>query len=244
MTPMKAGDMDRYCIQSDGQRICVEIVRKKMKTVRLKVNRDHRVVLSAPHAVTDRWIRQYIDSKAAWIQKQIKKVGTGRQAFPAVIRSGAHIRILGREYAIQVLPSGKNAVTMTDSHLVIETRDPGDQEALTSQLDRWWRRQAHDRYMISLCKYYPLVEGRGVKMPRLSVRRMKTLWGSCSAHRGVVTLNYYLYKLPLGCIDYIVFHELAHFLYRYHDRDFYGFIARYMPDWKERNRALKEEYPG
>ena len=241
---MKARNMDKYLIQADGQGIPVTIVRKKMKTVRLKVNRDGVVVLSAPHAVTDRWIGQYIESKAVWIQKQLKRAHAQRQAIPPIIRSGEPIRILGRDYIMRVSPSGKKAVRMTDTHLEIETREPDDQESLNRQLDRWWRSQAMERYTISMRKYYPVVEQHGVKMPAITVRRMKTLWGSCSAHRGVVTLNYYLYKLPLPCIDYIVFHELTHFLYRYHDRDFYGFIARYMPDWKERNRVLKSEYPG
>lgn len=236
--------MDRYYIQADSQYICVEIVRKKMKSVRLKVNRDGGVVLSAPHTVTDRWISRYIDSKAGWIRKNIARMSTRIQAIPAPIRSGAPIRILGREYTIRVSPSGKNAVSMTDTHLLIESRNPDDQAALTKQLDRWWRRQAMERYTVSLRRYFPIIEQHGIKMPAITVRRMKTLWGSCSAHRGSITLNYYLYKLPPDCIDYIVFHELTHFLYRYHDGDFYGFIARYMPDWKERNRVLRSEYPG
>jgi predicted metal-dependent hydrolase len=95
-----------------------------------------------------------------------------------------------------------------------------------------------------LNKYYPIVASQGVGMPRLAIRKMKTLWGSCSTHRDVITLNFYLYKVPPECVEYIVFHELAHFLYRRHDGEFYGFIARYMPDFKERSRAVKNEYPG
>lgn len=236
--------MNRYILQADSRYIPVEIVRKKMKTVRLKVNRDGGVVLSAPHAVTDRWIGRYIDSKAGWIQKQLARMDSQSQAIPPHIRNGAPVRILGRDYTIRVSPSGKNAVKLTATHLVIETRTPDDPQALNRQLDRWWRGQARERYMISIDKYFPIVEQRGVRIPKVIVRRMKTLWGSCSAHRGVVTLNYYLYKLPPDCIDYIVFHELTHFLYKYHDGDFYGFIARYMPDWKEQKRALNDEFPG
>jgi len=242
---MKAAvEMDSYFIQAGSRYIPVQIIRKKMKSVRLKVNREGGVVLSAPHGITDTWIRRYIDSKADWIQKHLDRMSTREGAIPSPIRSGAPIRILGRTYLIRVSPSGKNAVSLTDTHLVIETKAPDDQEALVRQLDRWWRAQAKERFTISLRKYYPIVEARGVKMPAVTVRRMKSLWGSCSAHRGVITLNYYLYKLPLSCIDYIVFHELSHFLYRYHDSDFYGFIARHMPDWKERDRILKKEYPG
>ena len=240
----RAGDMDTYILAAGSQYIPVQIVRKKMKTVRLKINRNGGVVLSAPHAVTDRWIVQYIDSKASWIQKHLDRMNAQRPAIPPHIQNGAPVRILGRDYRIQVLSAGKNTVQLTETHLVIETGAPDDQAGLGRQLDRWWRRQARERYRASMDRYFPLVGQHGVGMPNVIVRRMKTLWGSCSVHRGVVTLNYYLYKLPPECIDYIVLHELTHFLYRYHDGDFYGFIARYMPDWKERNRILKCDYPG
>lgn len=43
---------------------------------------------------------------------------------------------------------------------------------------------------------------------------------------------------PEECIDYVVLHEIAHLKYRRHDRNFYGFIARFMPDYKARVKAL------
>ena len=235
--------MDSYLIQTNSRSISVRIVRKKMKTVRLRVNRDGGVVLSAPRGVTERWIRQYLDSKSGWIQTQLQKINTVTPAIPPVIQSGAAVRILGRTYAVEVLPAVQKAVTLTDTRLLIQSPRPGDQEFLARQLEGWWRGQAMALYTDSMHRYFPLIQSRGVKMPLLRIRKMKTLWGSCSIHRGAINLNYYLYKLPPACIDYIVLHELAHFLYRYHDGDFYGFIARYMPDWKERNTLLKGESP-
>ncbi len=53
---------------------------------------------------------------------------------------------------------------------------------------------------------------------------MKARWGgSCYRKRSMVVLNLELIKAPKYCIDYVVLHELIHFIYRYHDNDFYGF---------------------
>ena len=70
---------------------------------------------------------------------------------------------------------------------------------------------------------------------------MKTLWGSCSVNRGIITLNFYLIKAGIPYIDYVVLHELTHFLYPNHSKQFYMFLSNYMPDWKERKQVLDQD---
>ena len=70
---------------------------------------------------------------------------------------------------------------------------------------------------------------------------MKTLWGSCSVNRNKVTFNQYLTKAKPACIEYVVLHELVHFLYPNHSKKFYDFLSIYMPDWKERKKVLDTE---
>ncbi|OQB23941.1 MAG: SprT-like family protein [Firmicutes bacterium ADurb.Bin182] len=91
----------------------------------------------------------------------------------------------------------------------------------------------------SVDRLYPIVEAMGVKKPSVTIRRMKTRWGSCSVNKNSIRLNSSLYSAPKECIDYVVLHELAHFLYPDHSENFYGFIERFMPDWKRRREALK-----
>ncbi|MDR2159802.1 MAG: M48 family metallopeptidase [Treponema sp.] len=46
------------------------------------------------------------------------------------------------------------------------------------------------------------------------------------------------------CIEYVVLHELIHFLYPNHGREFYDFLTLYMPDWKGRKKVLDLEAAG
>jgi len=48
-------------------------------------------------------------------------------------------------------------------------------------------------------------------------------------------------KAPKYCIDYVGLHELLHFKYRYHDRNFYDLMTVLMTDWKERKKILDED---
>ena len=44
---------------------------------------------------------------------------------------------------------------------------------------------------------------------------------------------------PDECIDYVVLHEIAHIKHHNHSKEFYAFIEKYMPDYKERVKLLR-----
>ncbi|HQC14572.1 M48 metallopeptidase family protein [Mesotoga prima] len=75
----------------------------------------------------------------------------------------------------------------------------------------------------------------------IKVRKMKTLWGSCNRRRVIITLNYILYKAKQPCKEYVMLHELAHFIYAGHIREFYAFLSAHMPGCKERKKILDYE---
>lgn len=78
----------------------------------------------------------------------------------------------------------------------------------------------------------------GVKMPQLRLRDMKSRWGSCAWKKGAVTLNTRLFYAPRECLDYVVLHELCHFVHPDHGPGFHALMAALMPDYKQRKRRL------
>ncbi len=117
----------------------------------------------------------------------------------------------------------------------IETRQPEKRPPLTQEE----RQEALDYLMPMVDKWYPAVECRGVAYPHVTIRAMTTRFGTCSVNRGRITLNSVLLKVPRECAEYVVLHELTHFLYPNHSSQFYAYIEGYMPDWKEREVRLK-----
>jgi hypothetical protein len=53
-------------------------------------------------------------------------------------------------------------------------------------------------------------------------------------------ISYRLMLLPDELIDYIVVHELAHIKEKNHSAAFYTVVAQYMPDYKDRQKRLRE----
>lgn len=84
-------------------------------------------------------------------------------------------------------------------------------------------------------------EKMNLKFNRVSIRGQRTRWGSCS-RSGAISLNWKLMIFPLGIIDYVLIHELAHLRYPNHSRAFWNLVTSYCPDYREHRKALKGQH--
>ncbi len=78
----------------------------------------------------------------------------------------------------------------------------------------------------------------GVKVAQIHLRPMTTKWASMSL-AGRLTLNTELLDLPRELGEYVIVHELVHLLVPNHGKVFKSFLAAYLPEWEERERALR-----
>ena len=76
----------------------------------------------------------------------------------------------------------------------------------------------------------------------ITINSARTRFGSCGTTNRL-NFSCLLMNYPLEAIDYVVVHELAHLRHRNHGREFYALIERYLPDYRERERLLKEKVP-
>ena len=87
--------------------------------------------------------------------------------------------------------------------------------------------------------YAPMI---GVSYGRISIRRQRTRWGSCSA-KGNLSFNCLLMLTPPEVIDSIVVHELCHRIEMNHSRRFYEKVLYVFPDYRRWDRWLKKYGP-
>ena len=69
---------------------------------------------------------------------------------------------------------------------------------------------------------------------------MKTRWGVCNKKTNTVTLNSELIKYDISKIDYVIIHELSHFLHFNHSRSFWNQVEKYCPNYKKIRNELKD----
>ncbi len=79
-------------------------------------------------------------------------------------------------------------------------------------------------------------------MPQIIIKKYKGRWGSCFYKDNRISFNLSLVHLEKDLIDYVIVHELTHFLQANHSSKFYLEMAKRMPDYKERQKKLKEKH--
>lgn len=88
-----------------------------------------------------------------------------------------------------------------------------------------------------LIDLFPQFAKLGYHLPRLSIKKMRTRWGSYSAKTHRIHLNQILLYLDIKFSRYVIIHELCHLIEMNHSPQFYALMDFYQPDW----RTLKLE---
>lgn len=152
--------------------------------------------------------------------------------------SGETFYIQGRSLRLVVIQASKNSVSSDGVYIYLRIKDPDDIVAKQRIVNRFLDQQCHAIFEKILTELYPLFQKYSVAMPKLRIRDMDTRWGSCLAKKGIITLNKRLLEAPRSCIEYVVMHELCHFIHPNHSKQFYDFLTMIMPDWKDRKNKL------
>jgi len=74
---------------------------------------------------------------------------------------------------------------------------------------------------------------------RISIRKQKTRWGSCSSKNNI-NLNMNLLHLPSELMDYVLLHELVHTRVKNHSNDFWDELDTVVPNARIIDRKLKD----
>lgn len=223
--------------------IKVQIHRKSIKNVHLKVFRSFKVTLSVPESVPDKWIEEFLSQRTQWIDSQILKYkkSSGYNNL-SDIRNGSSTQFLGKDMRILKQNSPKNNIFIEDKEIKVFLKNTDDEVALRNLFSKWWRKTAKSIFENETDFYYDKIFKKyGIEKPTVCVKKMKTMWGSCTPDKSKITLNEYLLKADIRCIQYVVLHELTHLIYPNHSNDFYNFLTIQMPDWRERKKQLDTE---
>ncbi len=237
--------MDIYKLDSglNNGIINVNIVKKPIKNVHLKVFRDLTVNLSVPMSVSDEWIIEFLTERTSWINKQITKYKTasGFNNLSNII-NGSSTQLLGKDMRIFKKASRSNSIEVDEKSINVFLVDVENDDLANKIFNRWWRQRALCVFQNELDTIYnSIFKKYNISKPTISIKKMKTLWGSCTKLKGKITLNEYLLKADIRCIQYVILHELTHMIYSYHNSDFYNFLTIQMPDWPDRKKQLDKE---
>ncbi len=227
-----------------GDRIIFyHLTRKNVKNINLRICSDLTIRVSAHPYVKQEHIENFIISKLEWIEKTLRHFEERSNVCQRELKiiDGATIRLMGIDVTLRIISSKIDKVSMDDTCIYIYTTDTDHKDMIEYLWNKWFEAYIKENLLYIVNEMYPLFVKYHIPNPDIKLRNMKTRWGTCAYRKGLITLNKKLIHMPVECIEYVVVHELAHFIHPNHGEEFYRMLSIIMPDYKERKKLLKEQ---
>lgn len=228
-----------HSIAFGGSRLEFRIQYSKRRTLAITVRPDGNVVATAPRTVDIAFVIPKIRKRGRWIQKQQHYFE--RFLPPTPPRryvSGETHRYLGRQYRLKVSSQRPYGAKRTGRYLFVNAPTKAEKH-VRPIVQKWFRARAREQFTKRLKIWDEWCATRGIKLPKLQLRRMTKRWGS-SKPIGRVCLNPELIGAPSICIDYVIAHEICHLKFPKHDKKFYRLLTQVCPSWRDIKQRLEE----
>jgi len=210
----------------------------RRSTVAITVEPDRRVTVLAPMAADSSRIEQLLRRRLLWIRRQRQTLeALPRPPAPRQWVGGETHRYLGRQYRLKPVKGLARSVKLLGGHFVVTVPDAEDRRGIRRLMESWYRKRAE--YVLAERVRHVLASTTWLEVaaPRITIKAMRRRWGSTTA-AGRVYFNIDAIKLPPGCLDYIVTHELVHLQIPNHGPAFWRMLTRCQPDWKRWRERL------
>jgi len=104
--------------------------------------------------------------------------------------------------------------------------------------NKYFTKYIKNIYSERLDYWYNIFE-ENIPYPNLKIRKMTSRWGVCNIKNHNVTLNLELSKYDISALDYVIVHELSHFIHHNHSKDFWLLVGKYYPNYKDIRKMLR-----
>ena len=177
----------------------------------------------------------WVFSKQMEIRDKEKKVEIIKPTF----KDNSTVPYLGKNLKLNVIQSycrNENSIELKNNQIFASIRIGNDvmsngdemlESTVRSLYENWL---AHESKGIFTNKVLEFRKQLDVNPKKIAIKNLKNRWGSATK-RGTINLNVNLIKTPEYIIDYVIVHELCHFLIKEHSYHFWNMLKKYFPDY-------------
>ncbi len=239
MTPR----MKTVRLPGSGRTLSYELERKAVTRINLRVRADGSLYVSAPPKTAQAEIDVFLTEREDWILRACGRVADRAAAHPDLpaLAQTDRLPYLGGSLSVQYTACpdrrGRWSLDEPAGVLHVAVPDPASELWRIGALESFEKGRTQELVQEYLRHYLPLFAVRGVAPPAaVRCKVMKSRWGSCASATHSLNFNARLCERPRAFIEYVVVHELCHFLHADHSAAFWREVEHYLPDWKARDR--------
>jgi len=215
-------------------------INRRARRARITVTYHGVVIVVLPRPLADTAIRQLLSEHHDWVCARLAEVDERLAQLPAwlglqpdQIRLAAIDQHWPVEYGVAL---GRRSWREIETPRQLQLRAGAHEPAAHAALQGWLQYQARQILPPWLRQ---IGERLGLICTGVTIRAQKTRWGSCSSN-GRINLNRNLLFLPAELVEYLLIHELCHLREPNHSPRYWQQVERVLPDYRRRDRALRE----
>lgn len=194
----------------------VIIKKKGNKNTYIRVDENNNIIVTTNYFITNNKIKKILDDNIKFLNKALNK--EKKEGF----------YLMGKKYDIIIDENIKN-IEINNNIIRVKS---------LKYLNNWYKKEIFKIFKDRLDFYYNKFD-ENIPYPILKIRTMKTRWGVCNRKIKSVTLNFNLIKYDYDCLDYVIVHELSHFVHFDHSKEFWNTVSKYYPNYKIIQKKLK-----
>ena len=205
----------------DGIVYKVLVVKKNNKNTYIKIKDDLTIYVTTNYLTSKREVKIILDNEKDFLRNALSRTRKKMEKEELFY-------YLGKKYDIILVPFEN--IEVSEGKIFVKDK---------KTLEKWLKKETKRIFEERLEYNYNLFD-EDIPFPKLKIRSMKTRWGVCNKRDNSVTLNSKLIKFSIHEIDYVIIHELSHFIHFDHSREFWETVRIHMPDYKKSVAVLKE----
>lgn len=207
----------------------VEIIRKKIKNIYVKIDEKGEAALVLPYFVDLSDGEKFFASKIDLI---MKRVYAAKSAPKSLFKDGEGVFLFGEKRTLKIEISTKAEAFESGEIFCVRAKDEQKARLCASA---YLKKRLNE---VAAPFFDKWEKALGVKAQSVSIRKTTSRWGSCSPNKKTIRLSLYLASFPTEIIEYVVLHELLHIIYPNHGVGFKKALDGYMPNWRSFRRFL------
>ena len=201
----------------DDIELDVVIERKKIKNIYFKIKDDLKLYVSCGYLCSDKYIEKLLNDNKNSIIRMYNNMLNKVNIKNDVYYLGSKMKYI---YNDKIYIDGLN-IYGPSIDIINDYLEKNSLNIFKNRLDRL------------------MIQFEDLPNFRLRTRHMRTRWGVCNKSSMTVTLNTELIHKDVSLIDYVIVHELCHFKYMDHSKNFWKEVERYYPYYKLARKRLK-----
>ncbi len=229
-------------VEVHGRKIPVRIHIEWRNSMRASIGKRH-VNLRVPRGIIKTNIDKGLEFVRQWLSGlSEEKAGVLDRIAIKSYQSGQLLHVGERTYLLHISYENRasHSAKMIGGDIYLRLANNSSQEELQRAIKTLLSRLVAKDFFVEIQNRVFYWNDRYFNQNVKGVRLKYTTsnWGSCST-KGNINLSTRLLFAPKDVIDYVIVHELSHFLERNHSPAFWQVVANVLPDYKEKEAWLK-----